>query len=110
MDAYEDVFNHTSTSYAPWYIIPADHKWFTRFAVVSVIHRALDRLQLAYPKATPEEKEALLVAKAEMENEGRIRGQAGSPIEGTREEILTLRQDIPEVRAVRMRGSFPLLH
>ena len=74
MDAYEDVFNHTSTPYAPWYIIPADHKWFTRFAVVSVIHRALDRLQLAYPKATPEEKEALLIAKAEMENEGRDPG------------------------------------
>jgi PPK2 family polyphosphate:nucleotide phosphotransferase len=69
MDSYEDMFNHTSTIHAPWYIIPADHKWFTRLAVVSVIHRTLDRLHLAYPTVTSEEKEALLKAKAEMENE-----------------------------------------
>jgi PPK2 family polyphosphate:nucleotide phosphotransferase len=70
MGAYEDMFNHTSTVHSPWYIIPADHKWFTRLAVVSVIHRTLDRLQLAYPKVTPEEKEALLNARAGMEAEG----------------------------------------
>lgn len=75
MDDYEDMFNHTSTSNAPWYIIPADHKWFTRFAVVSVIHRALDRLHLAYPKITPEEREALQIAKGEMENEGQDPGK-----------------------------------
>jgi PPK2 family polyphosphate:nucleotide phosphotransferase len=69
MDAYEDMFNHTSTDHAPWYIIPADHKWFTRLAVVSVIQQTLDRLNLAYPESTPEEKEALLKAKADMENE-----------------------------------------
>jgi PPK2 family polyphosphate:nucleotide phosphotransferase len=69
MDAYEDMFNHTSTANAPWYIIPADHKWFTRLAVVSVIQRALDRLHLEYPKVTTEEKDALLRAKADMENE-----------------------------------------
>ena len=54
---------------APWYIIPADHKWFTRLAVVSVIQRALSKLQLEYPKVTTEEKDALLKAKADMENE-----------------------------------------
>ncbi|MCG7853291.1 MAG: polyphosphate kinase 2 family protein [Methanosarcinaceae archaeon] len=69
MKAYEDVFNHTSTSYAPWYIIPADHKWFTRLAVVSAIYHTLDRLHLAYPKMTHEQEEALLKAKVEMENE-----------------------------------------
>ncbi|MFA6331926.1 MAG: polyphosphate kinase 2 family protein [Methanoregula sp.] len=69
MDAYEEMFNHTSTPYAPWYIIPADHKWFTRLAVVSAIYETLDRLQLAYPRVTKEQKEALLAAKAEMERE-----------------------------------------
>lgn len=77
MDAYEDMFNHTSTPDAPWYIIPADHKWFTRLAVVSVINRVLDRLDLAYPKVTPEEKESLLAAKADMENEDAAPGSTG---------------------------------
>jgi len=70
MDAYEEMLNNTSTPSAPWYVIPADHKWFTRFAVVSAIHQTLDRLHLAYPKATREQKEELLTAKAEMEHEG----------------------------------------
>jgi PPK2 family polyphosphate:nucleotide phosphotransferase len=77
MDAYEDLLNHTSTSYAPWYIIPADHKWFTRIAVVSAIYHTLDRLHLAYPKVTPEQNKALLEAKAEMENESRGTGRTG---------------------------------
>ena len=74
MDAYEDLLNHTSTTNAPWYIIPADHKWFTRLAVVSTIYHTLDRLHLAYPKMTHEQEEALLEAKARMENEGQDTG------------------------------------
>ena len=69
MDAYQDMFNHTSTAWAPWYIIPADHKWFTRLAVVSVINHTLDGLNLAYPEVSPEQKEALQKAKEEMEQE-----------------------------------------
>jgi PPK2 family polyphosphate:nucleotide phosphotransferase len=69
MDAYEEMFNHTSTPWAPWYIIPADHKWFTRLAVVSVINHTLDGLKLAYPEVSPEQKAALLKAKEEMEQE-----------------------------------------
>lgn len=75
MEAYEDLFNHTSTPYAPWYIIPADHKWFTRLTVVSAIHQTLGRLHLAYPKMTRQQKVALLKAKADMENEGRNLGK-----------------------------------
>jgi PPK2 family polyphosphate:nucleotide phosphotransferase len=70
LDAYEDLFNHTSTEHAPWYVIPADHKWFARLAVVSAIYHTLDRLHLAYPRMTPEQEDALLKAKEEMENEG----------------------------------------
>jgi PPK2 family polyphosphate:nucleotide phosphotransferase len=69
MEAYEDMFRHTNTPWAPWYIIPADHKWFTRLAVVSVINSALDTLNLAYPGATPEQKAALLEARDAMEEE-----------------------------------------
>jgi PPK2 family polyphosphate:nucleotide phosphotransferase len=69
MDAYEEMFNHTSTPWAPWYIIPADHKWFTRLAVVSIINTTLEGLSLAYPEVNPEQKAALLKAKEEMEQE-----------------------------------------
>lgn len=69
MDAYEEMFNHTSTPWAPWYIIPADRKWFTRLAVVSIINATLEDLGLAYPEVTPEQKAALLKAKEEMAQE-----------------------------------------
>jgi PPK2 family polyphosphate:nucleotide phosphotransferase len=69
MDAYEEMLNHTSTPWAPWYVIPADHKWFTRLAVVSILNHTLDRLDLAYPEVSPEQKAALLKAKEEIEQE-----------------------------------------
>jgi hypothetical protein len=74
MSAYEEMFNNTSTPHAPWYIIPADHKWFTRLAVVSAIWETLDGLNLRYPEASQQEKEALLAAKAEMEQENEDSG------------------------------------
>jgi PPK2 family polyphosphate:nucleotide phosphotransferase len=69
MAAYEDVLNHTSTKWAPWYVVPADHKWFTRLAVAAVLYQTLDGLNLAYPTVSEEQKQALLVAKAQLENE-----------------------------------------
>ena len=54
MRAYEDVFTHTSTKAAPWYIIPANNKWFTRLAVAAVIHQTLEDLNLQYPKVSKE--------------------------------------------------------
>lgn len=69
MAAYEDMFNHTSTEWAPWYIVPADHKWFTRLAVAAVLYSTMKSLNLAYPTVSEEQKEALLVAKEELEHE-----------------------------------------
>jgi PPK2 family polyphosphate:nucleotide phosphotransferase len=69
MDAYEEMLNHTSTPWAPWYIIPADHKWFTRLAVVSVINHRIDGLNLAYPSVSQEQKAELQKAKEAMEQE-----------------------------------------
>jgi PPK2 family polyphosphate:nucleotide phosphotransferase len=73
MDAYEDIFNHTSTRHAPWYIIPADHKWFTRAAVADVIISKLKSLKLSYPTVTEEHRQNLLKAKEVLENEDRKR-------------------------------------
>ena len=74
IDAYEDLFNHTSTEWAPWYIIPADTKWLSRLAVAAIIHQTLAGLKLAYPVVSDEAKKELLVAKKELEDEGNGRG------------------------------------
>jgi PPK2 family polyphosphate:nucleotide phosphotransferase len=50
MTAYEDLIRATSTEWAPWHVIPADNKWFTRLAVAATVIRALEKLDLAYPK------------------------------------------------------------
>lgn len=67
--AYEDVFNHTSTEWAPWYIIPADRKWFTRLAVSNIISFRLKELDLKYPTLKAEHMQQLLKAKEVLENE-----------------------------------------
>ena len=69
MNAYEEMFNNTSTEWAPWYIIPADHKWFTRAAVADVIVAKLKSLDLKYPVVSDERKQELLKAKAMLESE-----------------------------------------
>jgi PPK2 family polyphosphate:nucleotide phosphotransferase len=63
MRAYEDVFTHTSTKAAPWYIIPADNKWFMRLAVAAIIHQTMDGLDLKYPTLTKDKKRELLEAR-----------------------------------------------
>lgn len=69
MEAFEDVFNHTSTEWAPWHIIPADHKWFTRTVVADVIVEKLKSLKLSYPVVSPEHRQQLLEAKQLLESE-----------------------------------------
>ena len=69
MRAYEDTFNHTSTEHAPWYIIPADHKWFTRTVVADVIVERLKALKLSYPVVSKEHRQHMLEAKKLLENE-----------------------------------------
>jgi PPK2 family polyphosphate:nucleotide phosphotransferase len=69
MKAYEEVFNHTSTSWAPWHIIPADHKWFMRLAVADIICNQLKKLDLKYPTVSKNQKQELLKVKELLENE-----------------------------------------
>ncbi len=61
--AYTDVLNHTSTDSAPWYIIPADHKWFTRLAVADIICSRLQQLNLTYPQISTLQHSQLVAAK-----------------------------------------------
>jgi PPK2 family polyphosphate:nucleotide phosphotransferase len=67
MKAYEDVVNNTSTEYAPWYIIPADRKWFTRLVVSEIISQRLAVLNLQYPQVGEEHRQELLAARKILE-------------------------------------------
>jgi len=53
------MIQHTATKHAPWYIIPADNKWFTRLAVASAIIESLDELDLSFPKLDEAKKKEL---------------------------------------------------
>jgi PPK2 family polyphosphate:nucleotide phosphotransferase len=69
MKAYEDALSATSTRWAPWYVIPADHKWFTRTAVADIIVAKLKSLQLRYPTVPGEQRKRLLELKKKLEEE-----------------------------------------
>ncbi len=67
--AYEDMLGATSTTYAPWHVIPADHKWFARLAVADIIIDTLRSMKLHYPKLSKETRAALDAAKQTLETE-----------------------------------------
>jgi PPK2 family polyphosphate:nucleotide phosphotransferase len=70
MHAYEDMIQHTATDEAPWYVVPADHKWFTRLVVAGAIIKALEDLELAYPVVDAHKREELRLVQAELERNG----------------------------------------
>ena len=63
MHAYEETIKHTASKHAPWYVVPADHKWFTRLVVASAIVETLSALDLEYPSLSKEELKQLDAAK-----------------------------------------------
>lgn len=69
MSAYEDMVRHTATRHAPWYVVPADHKWFTRLVVVDAITEAMEDLDLAFPVVAPAQRDAMKAARATLERE-----------------------------------------
>lgn len=69
MRAYEDMVRHTSTDYAPWYVVPADHKWFTWLTVAEIVIDRLERLDLAYPTLDQPDREALQAARIALETD-----------------------------------------
>ncbi|MCE1200564.1 MAG: polyphosphate kinase 2 family protein [Bacteroidia bacterium] len=66
MNAYSDMLTHTSTPWAPWYVIPADRKWFMRYAVSNVLVNKLSKLDLHYPELPDKEKQLLSVYKQRL--------------------------------------------
>ena len=66
MRAYEDMIRNTATDYAPWYVVPADHKWFTRLVVAEVIVDALESLELSYPKVSPAKRKELAAVRTAL--------------------------------------------
>jgi PPK2 family polyphosphate:nucleotide phosphotransferase len=67
--AYEDVLSRTSTPWAPWYVVPADRKWFTRLAVAAILVDTMDHLGLAYPEVDEEQRAQIEEARAMLEAE-----------------------------------------
>ena len=61
--AYEDLIRHTATKEAPWYVVPADNKWFTRIVVAAAVVETLGGLDLRYPKVPKETLQELAAAK-----------------------------------------------
>jgi PPK2 family polyphosphate:nucleotide phosphotransferase len=66
MAAYEDAIRATATKHAPWFVVPADNKWFTRLVVAAAIVEALEKLDLAYPKVDAGKKKELAAARAAL--------------------------------------------
>ena len=69
MEAYEDMIRHTATKDAPWYVVPADNKWFTRLVVASAIIETLQSLDLHFPKVGREKLKELAAAKRALMGE-----------------------------------------
>ncbi|MBV9182696.1 MAG: polyphosphate kinase 2 family protein [Acidobacteria bacterium] len=69
MSAYEEAIANTSTEHSPWYIVPADNKWYTRLVVAAAVIDALSGLELDYPKVEKEKRQELEATKQELERE-----------------------------------------
>ncbi len=67
--AYADMIRRTATKHAPWHVVPADNKWFTRIAVAAAIITALDSLHLAYPPVSPAQRKEIRAARRALKKE-----------------------------------------
>ena len=67
--AYQEAIAATATPHAPWFVVPADNKWFTRLVVVGAMIEALDALDLKMPKLGTEQEVALEAARRQLEGE-----------------------------------------
>jgi PPK2 family polyphosphate:nucleotide phosphotransferase len=69
MGSFEAAIAATASEQAPWYVVPADNRWFTRLVVAAAIVEAVEKLDLKYPKVSPEQKKELAAARAELARE-----------------------------------------
>jgi len=70
MEGYEDMIRNTATKQAPWYVVPADNKWFTRVVVAAAVIDALSSLDLEYPEVGPEKLKQLAAARKALTAKG----------------------------------------
>ena len=77
MVAYEEMLSATSTDYAPWYVLPADDKWFTRLCIGAIVYFEFEKLGLEYPAVSAEQKKKLLQVKEELLAENGKKVKAG---------------------------------
>ena len=78
MAAYQDIIRHTSKPFAPWYVVPADHKWFARVVIGSTIVAALDKLDLHFPKVNKADRsEFKLVRQALLDEDKKAKAKNG---------------------------------
>jgi polyphosphate kinase 2 (PPK2 family) len=69
MHAYEEAIRATASTRAPWFVVPADNKWFTRLVVAAAVVKAVDDLHLSYPRVSPQKLRELRAARATLERE-----------------------------------------
>jgi hypothetical protein len=69
MHAFEEAIRATASKQAPWYVVPADNKWFTRLVVAAAIVEVVEGLDLAYPKVDAQKEKELAAARVELEAE-----------------------------------------
>ena len=67
MRAYEDTIRHTSAPHAPWYVVPADHKWFTRLVVAAAVVSRMEAMNLAFPTVSKAKRKELAATRAILE-------------------------------------------
>jgi PPK2 family polyphosphate:nucleotide phosphotransferase len=77
MKAYEELIRATAAPHAPWFVVPADKKWFTRLVVAAAIHHGIEQLDLAYPKVDDAKKQELRAARAALEGGGEKKKDKG---------------------------------
>jgi PPK2 family polyphosphate:nucleotide phosphotransferase len=75
MAVYQDIVRHTSTALAPWYVVPADHKWFARVVIGSAIVSALEALNLQFPRVDKASLQEFKQVRKALESEGRGGGK-----------------------------------
>jgi len=71
MAAYEDMIRHTATPHAPWFVVPADNKWFTRLFVAAAVIDALDEMKLSFPEVDAAKRRELRAVRTLIEKNGK---------------------------------------
>jgi hypothetical protein len=82
MDAYQEMIRHTATPHAPWYVVPADNKWFTRLVVAAAIIETLERLNPKFPEVDGARQRRLMAFRATLARKSRSRARKSARSRG----------------------------